>query len=247
MEFNNKTKKDFNFQEGEILLVDKPLEWTSFDVVNFYRKLISKVLKIRRIKIGHAGTLDPLATGLLILCTGKFTKKIDQIQAKEKEYTGTFTLGATTPSYDKETEVDNTFPTENLSEAQILEATKQFIGTIEQIPPIFSAKKINGKRAYEYARKKDETIKMQAKTISIKEFEITKINIPFVDFRVICGKGTYIRSLAYDFGKALNNGAHLSSLCRTKIGDYSLNNAYEIQELKKEIVEFGERKQDVLT
>jgi tRNA pseudouridine55 synthase len=247
MEFNNKTKKDFNFQEGEILLVDKPLEWTSFDVVNFYRKLISKVLKIRRIKIGHAGTLDPLATGLLILCTGKFTKKIDQIQAKEKEYTGTFTLGATTPSYDKETEVDNTFPTENLSEAQILEATKQFIGTIEQIPPIFSAKKINGKRAYEYARKKDETIKMQAKTISIKEFEITKINIPFVDFRVICGKGTYIRSLAYDFGKALNNGAHLSSLCRTKIGDYSLNNAYEIQELKKKIVEFGERKQDVLT
>ena len=123
----------------------------------------------------------------------------------------------------------------------------QFIGTIEQIPPIFSAKKINGKRAYEYARKKDETIKMQAKTISIKEFEITKINIPFVDFRVICGKGTYIRSLAYDFGKALNNGAHLSSLCRTKIGDYSLNNAYEIQELKKKIVEFGERKQDVLT
>lgn len=237
MEFNN-TKKDFNFQEGEILLVNKPLKWTSFDVVNYYRKLISKVLKIRRIKIGHAGTLDPLATGLLILCTGKFTKKIDQIQAKEKEYTGTFTLGATTPSYDKETEVDKTFPTENLSEAQILEATKQFIGTIEQIPPIFSAKKINGKRAYEYARKKDETIKMQAKTISIKEFEITKINIPFVDFRVLCGKGTYIRSLAYDFGKALNNGAYLSSLCRTKIGDYSLNNAYEIQELKKKIIEF---------
>lgn len=243
MEFNNKTKENFNFPEGEILLVDKPLEWTSFDVVNFYRKLLNKVLRIRKIKIGHAGTLDPLATGLLILCTGKFTKKIDQIQAQEKEYTGTFTLGATTPSYDRETEVDKTFPTENLNEAQINEASKKFIGTIEQIPPIYSAKKINGKRAYEYARKKDENIKMQSKIISIKEFEITKINIPFVDFRVLCGKGTYIRSLAFDFGEALNNGAYLSTLCRTKIGDYTLNNAYKIQELKKKIVEFSERKQ----
>ncbi len=243
MEFNNKTKEDFNFPEGEILLVDKPLEWTSFDVVNFYRKLINKVLKIRKIKIGHAGTLDPLATGLLILCTGKLTKKIDQIQAQEKEYTGTFTLGATTPSYDMETEVDKTFPTENLTEAKIYETSKQFIGEIEQIPPIFSAKKINGKRAYEYARKKDENICMQSKKISIKEFEITKINIPFVDFRVICSKGTYIRSLAYDFGKALNNGAYLSSLCRTNIGDYNLKNAFKIQELKMKIVELGEKNQ----
>jgi len=243
MEFYNKTKKDFDFPEGEILLVDKPLEWTSFDVVNFYRKLLNKVLKIRKIKIGHAGTLDPLATGLLILCTGKLTKKIEQIQTQEKEYTGTFTLGATTPSYDKETEIDNTFSTENLSEAQIRETTKKFIGTIEQIPPIFSAKKINGKRAYEYARKKDDSIIMQSKKISIKTFEITKINIPFVDFRVLCSKGTYIRSLAYDFGKALNNGAYLSSLCRTKIGDYNLVDAYKIQELKEKIVEFSERKQ----
>jgi len=243
MEFNNTIKEEFNFPEGEILLVDKPLEWTSFDVVNFFKKLLNKVLKIRKIKIGHAGTLDPLATGLLILCTGKLTKKIDQIQTQEKEYTGTFTLGATTPSYDMETEVDKSFPTDKLSEAQIRETTKKFIGTIDQIPPIFSAKKINGKRAYEYARKKDETIIMQAKKISIKEFEITNINIPFVEFRVLCSKGTYIRSLAYDFGKALNNGAYLSSLCRTKIGDYNLNNAFKIQELKEKIVEFSERKQ----
>lgn len=243
MEFNNTIKEEFNFPEGEILLVDKPLEWTSFDVVNFFKKLLNKVLKIRKIKIGHAGTLDPLATGLLILCTGKLTKKIDQIQTQEKEYTGTFTLGATTPSYDMETEVDKSFPTDKLSEAQIRETTKKFIGTIDQIPPIFSAKKINGKRAYEYARKKDETIIMQAKKISIKEFEITNINIPFVEFRVLCSKGTYIRSLAYDFGKALNNGAYLSSLCRTKIGDYNLTNAFKIQELKEKIVEFSERKQ----
>ena len=243
MEFNNTIKEEFNFPEGEILLVDKPIEWTSFDVVNFFKKLLNKVLKIRKIKIGHAGTLDPLATGLLILCTGKLTKKIDQIQTQEKEYTGTFTLGATTPSYDMETEVDKSFPTDKLSEAQIRETTKKFIGTIDQIPPIFSAKKINGKRAYEYARKKDETIIMQAKKISIKEFEITNINIPFVEFRVLCSKGTYIRSLAYDFGKALNNGAYLSSLCRTKIGDYNLNNAFKIQELKEKIVEFSERKQ----
>ncbi len=243
MEFNNTIKEEFNFPEGEILLVDKPLEWTSFDVVNFFKKLLNKVLKIRKIKIGHAGTLDPLATGLLILCTGKLTKKIDQIQTQEKEYTGTFTLGATTPSYDMETEVDKSFPTDKLSEAQIRETTKKFIGTIDQIPPIFSAKKINGKRAYEYARKKDETIIMQAKKISIKEFEITNINIPFVEFRVLCSKGTYIRSLAYDFGKALDNGAYLSSLCRTKIGDYNLTNAFKIQELKEKIVEFSERKQ----
>ncbi|MDC6365453.1 MULTISPECIES: tRNA pseudouridine(55) synthase TruB [Flavobacteriaceae] len=217
-----KTKEDF--LNGQILLIDKPLEWSSFQAVNALKWAIRKKFGLKKIKIGHAGTLDPLATGLLIICTGKFTKKIPELQGQVKEYTGTFTLGATTPSYDLETEVDQTYPIEQLTEAAIYEATNQFLGEIDQIPPIFSALKKDGKRLYELAREGKE-VEIKSRKIEILEFEITKIHLPKVDFRVVCSKGTYIRSLAHDFGRALESGAHLSSLRRTKIGDFNVNNA----------------------
>ncbi|KAB7528343.1 tRNA pseudouridine(55) synthase TruB [Flagellimonas olearia] len=217
-----KTKEDF--LNGQILLIDKPLEWSSFQAVNALKWAIRKKFDLKKIKIGHAGTLDPLATGLLIICTGKFTKKIPELQGQIKEYTGTFTLGATTPSYDLETEVNQTYPTEHLSEASIKEATKEFLGEIEQVPPVFSALKKDGKRLYELAREGKE-VEIKSRKITITAFEITRIQLPEVDFRVVCSKGTYIRSLAYDFGKALNSGAHLSALRRTKIGDFNVNNA----------------------
>lgn len=216
------TKEDF--LNGQILLIDKPLEWSSFQAVNALKWAIRKKFNLKKIKIGHAGTLDPLATGLLVICTGKFTKKIPELQGQIKEYTGTFTLGGTTPSYDLETEVDQTFPTEHITEAAIKEATKQFLGEIAQIPPVFSALKKDGKRLYELAREGKE-VKIQARKIEISEFEITRIQLPEVDFKVVCSKGTYIRSLAHDFGKALGSGAHLSALRRTKIGDFNVNNA----------------------
>lgn len=216
------TKEDF--LNGQILLIDKPLEWSSFQAVNALKWAIRKKFNLKKIKIGHAGTLDPLATGLLVICTGKFTKKIPELQGQVKEYTGTFTLGATTPSYDLETEVDQTFPTEHISEAAIKEATKQFLGEIAQIPPVFSALKKDGKRLYELAREGKE-VEIQARKIEILEFEISRIQLPEVDFKVVCSKGTYIRSLAHDFGKALGSGAHLSALRRTKIGDFNVNNA----------------------
>lgn len=223
-----------DFQEGKVLLIDKPLHWTSFQVVNKLRWEIRRAFKIKKIKVGHAGTLDPLATGLLVICTGKMTKNIDTFQAQIKEYTGTFILGSTTPSYDLETEIDHTFPTEHLTEALIRNATSQFIGEISQFPPVFSALKKDGKRLYEFARA-GEAVDIPSRQIHISTFEITRINNLEVDFRVVCSKGTYIRSLANDFGKALNSGAHLSVLRRTKIGDFDVKNAVGVEEFIKSL------------
>ena len=216
-----------DFKEGKVLLIDKPLEWTSFQVVNKLRWHIRKRFDIKKIKVGHAGTLDPLATGLLIICTGKQTKSIETYQGQIKEYTGTFVLGATTPSYDLETEIDKTFPTEHITSDLIHKTTEQFLGKIQQKPPIFSAIKKDGKRLYELARQ-GKTIEIKSREVEITEFEITKIDGLNIDFRVVCSKGTYIRSLAHDFGIALNSGAHLSVLRRTKIGDFSVDNAQNI-------------------
>ncbi|AFL80906.1 tRNA pseudouridine synthase B [Aequorivita sublithincola DSM 14238] len=225
---NNKNLQAEDYKEGQVLLIDKPLEWTSFQAVNKLRWLIRKSFDIKKIKVGHAGTLDPLATGLLIICTGKFTKRIDTFQAQEKEYTGSFTLGATTPSYDLETQIDQTFDVSEITSEKIHEATKQFLGEIQQQPPVFSALKKEGKRLYEYARSGEE-VEIPFRTVTISEFEITKIELPNIDFRVVCSKGTYIRSLANDFGKALDNGAHLSALRRTRIGEFSVENAVGIE------------------
>ncbi|PKH49491.1 tRNA pseudouridine(55) synthase TruB [Tenacibaculum sp. Bg11-29] len=222
-----KTEEDY--KNGQVLLIDKPLEWTSFQVVNKLRWHIRKRFDIKKIKVGHAGTLDPLATGLLIICTGKKTKIIDTYQGQIKEYTGTITLGGTTPSYDLETAVNETFSTEHITEELIHETTKQFTGVIQQKPPIFSAIKKEGKRLYELARK-GETTEIKSREVTIPIFEITKINANDIDFRVVCSKGTYIRSLAYDFGVALNSGAHLSALRRTKIGDFHVDNAQSVDE-----------------
>jgi len=230
METENTKFPEFNFADGELLLIDKPLNWTSFDVVGKIRNSI-KPLKV---KVGHAGTLDPLASGLLILCTGKKTKIIDSIQAQEKEYTGTICLGATTPSYDLETEIDQKFDISKITANQIEEATKQFIGDIEQFPPSHSAIKIGGERLYEKARRGEE-VERRPRPVTINIFEITAINIPEVSFRVVCSKGTYIRSLAHDFGKALHAGAYLSSLRRTRSGDFSVDNAYKVMELVNHI------------
>ena len=215
------------YEEGKVLLINKPYGWTSFDVIRKIRGL----LKIK--KIGHAGTLDPLATGLLIVCTGKFTKKINEYMAKEKEYTGSFTLGATTPTYDLERNPENFKSIENIGEDDIKSATKNFIGEILQIPPAHSAIKIEGKRSYHLARKGKE-IKLEPRKVTISEFEITKINLPTIEFRVVCSTGTYIRSLANDFGETLGCGAHLSNLCRTRIGEFKLSNATSIESLEAE-------------
>jgi tRNA pseudouridine55 synthase len=217
-----KTAEDF--KTGQILLIDKPLTWSSFQAVNKVRWVIRKAFDIKKIKVGHAGTLDPLATGLLVICTGKFTKRLSEFQGQIKEYTGEITLGGTTPSYDLESEVTETFPTTHITETQIHETTKKFIGEIEQYPPVFSALKKDGKRLYEYARNNEEVV-INPRNISISEFEITKIDLPRVEFRVVCSKGTYIRSLAFDFGKSLQSGGHLSKLRRTKIGDFSADKA----------------------
>ena len=208
--------------EGHVLLINKPLEWTSFNVV----KKLKYKLKVK--KIGHAGTLDPLATGLLILCTGKMTKQIERFQAQEKEYTGTFHLGQTTASYDLESKPENTKPISHLKEEDIIAATKNFIGNIEQTPPIFSAVKVDGQRAYKAARQ-GKSIQIKSRMVEITEFEITRINLPQIEFKVVCSKGTYIRSLANDFGKALGVGAYLSSLIRTRIGSYKLSDASTIE------------------
>jgi len=221
---DSRTKEDF--LNGQILLIDKPLGWSSFQAVNKLKWAIRKKFSLKKIKIGHAGTLDPLATGLLIICTGKFTKTIPELQGQSKEYTGTITLGATTPSYDLETEVDRTFPFDHINEASIHEAVKSFIGEIEQRPPVFSALKKDGKRLYEYARAGKE-VEIKTRKIVVFEFEITRIDLPKVEFRVVCGKGTYIRSLAHDLGQSLHSGGHLSTLRRTKIGDYNVDNAQD--------------------
>jgi tRNA pseudouridine55 synthase len=216
------------FEEGQVLLINKPLRWTSFDAVNKIRNLV------RAKKVGHAGTLDPLATGLLIICTGKFTKKINEYMAREKEYTGSFTLGAVTPTYDLESEPGNFKSIENINEENIRAATKNFIGEIMQVPPAHSAIKVGGKRMYEFARQ-GIVMKPEARKITIKEFEITHIDLPVVHFRVVCSTGTYIRSLAYDFGETLGCGAYLSSLCRTRIGEFTLNEAMTIEEFEEKI------------
>lgn len=211
--------------EGRVLLVNKPLQWTSFDVVN---KLRYK-LKIK--KIGHAGTLDPLATGLLIICTGKFTKRIEEFQAQEKEYTGEFVIGQTTPSHDLETEVSQPVDCSHLREEQIYASAKKLTGPLQQIPPLHSAIKVDGKRAYKFARKGKE-VALKPREVTVSVFEITKIQIPIIGFRIVCSKGTYIRSLARDFGNDLHVGAYLSSLCRTRIGDFKLADAKTLEEIE---------------
>jgi len=218
-----------DFLEGQLLLINKPLRWTSFDVVKKIRNTLLTHLQIKKIKVGHAGTLDPLADGLLIVCTGKFTKRINEYQSQEKEYTGEFVVGATTPSYDLETEVDKQYPTDHISEKEILEAAKSLTGEILQRPPLYSAIKQDGKRLYEHARKGEE-VSIKERLVQVKEFEITKIELPSVHFRIVCSKGTYIRSLAQSFGQNLNSGAYLAQLTRTRIGNYNLSQAVDIQE-----------------
>lgn len=224
------------YLNGQILLIDKPLHWTSFQAVNKIKyALINNAGLPKKFKIGHAGTLDPLASGLLLICTGKFTKRISELQGQAKEYTGTFYIGATTPSYDLETEIDQTFPTDHIDESLIHETVKQFLGEIDQKPPIFSAIKKDGVRLYEHARA-GETVEIASRKTTIHEFEITRIALPEVDFRVVCSKGTYIRSLAYDFGKAMNSGSHLTVLRRTKIGDYNVANAIDVNDFVETLV-----------
>jgi len=234
----------FHFEEGEVLLIKKPLGWTSFDVINRFRFFLRKQLGIKKIKVGHAGTLDPLADGLLIVCTGKFTKRIEEFQGQEKEYTGTFRLGATTPSFDLEHEIDQKYETAHITEAMINEAARKFTGDILQIPPQYSAIKVGGKRAYKFAR--DETeVKLEARPVNIREFEITRIALPDVDFRISCSKGTYIRSLARDFGEALNSGAHLTALRRTRIGEFKLAEAQELEALMVALTRLSEMEKHV--
>lgn len=230
----------YNFYSGEILLINKPYTWSSFQAVNKIKHAIKNHNSLlydgvkTKPKVGHAGTLDPLATGLLIVCTGKKTKTINELMGLEKEYTGTFYIGATTPCFDLEKAVDHTYPTEHITTENILEVAKQLIGVQQQVPPIFSAVMINGKRAYELAREGKEA-EIKPRTIEIKEFELLNINLPTVDFRIVCSKGTYIRSLARDFGLALNSGAHLTKLCRTRIGQFKLQDAKSPEQFALEL------------
>lgn len=221
---------EFNFIEGEMLLINKPYKWTSFDVVGKIRN----AFKPLKLKVGHAGTLDPLATGLLIICTGKLTKKIDEFQAQDKEYTGTMILGASTPSYDMETEVDETFDISLLTEEHIRENALKFTGELDQYPPAHSAIKVDGERLYMKARR-GESVELKSRKVTVSTFEITRIELPEVDFKVICSKGTYIRSLVFDFGRTLDSGAYLSSLRRTKSGNYNVSNAFGVMELVNHI------------
>ncbi len=215
-----------DYKNGQLLLIDKPLKWTSFQVVNKLRWAIRTKYGIKKIKVGHAGTLDPLATGLLIICTGKFTKKIHEYQGLIKEYTGTIIVGSSTPSFDLETEIDKTFPTKHITADLIKETTKEFIGEIMQAPPVFSALKKDGERLYKKARRGEE-VDIPKRLVTVYEFEITRIELPRIDFRISCSKGTYIRSIAHDFGKALQSGGHLSALRRTKIGDLAVDKAQD--------------------
>ena len=227
-------KKTFQFLEGEVLLINKPLHWTSFQLVNKLRWLIKRKLGIKKIKVGHAGTLDPLASGLMIICTGKKTKEISQHQAAEKEYIATLKLGATTPSYDGETEETYFYPTKHISKELIISVCNQFIGEIEQLPPIFSAIKVKGKKLYQSARKGNK-VEIKPRIIRINEIEIISMDLPYIKLRVSCSKGTYIRSLANDLGKAMNTGAWLCKLQRTKIGSKVLKNAIDINDFQQMI------------
>ena len=224
------------FLDGAVLLVDKPKEWTSFDVVNKIRYRLKHLLGVKKIKVGHAGTLDPMATGLLILCTGKFTKKLEQYQGLPKEYTGTFMLGSTTPSYDSETEISEHFPVDHIDLELLNNIKAQFLGDIEQIPPMFSAIKVDGQPLYKKARK-GQMVEVKPRPVHIYDFEITRFEGNEVDFRISCSKGTYIRSIAHDFGKALRSGAYLSALTRTKIGTYALQDAWNLEALVEHLEE----------
>ena len=224
--------QEFDFQKGEILVFDKPLDWTSFDLVHKVRYIICKSLKIKKLKVGHAGTLDPKATGILVLCTGKATSKIETLQADEKEYVATLKLGATTPSYDLESTEDRQFETSHISNDILIEVLKKFIGTIEQVPPDYSAIKIDGKRAYEYARK-GISIEIKPKILEITEIEVLSFSLPEVKLRIVCGKGTYIRALARDIGEALQSGAYLTGLRRTRVGNFSLEQVIDLDEFLK--------------
>lgn len=225
----------FDFVEGEMLLIDKPLNWTSFDVVNLLRSFIRRQYGLKKLKVGHAGTLDPLATGLLIICTGKLTKKIDEYQGMEKTYVGSMKVGVSTPSYDGETDPDAHFEINHLTNEGLIETSKKFVGSIEQVPPIYSAIKIDGKRAFEHARKKENVV-LKSRMVQINTFELYHIELPNVDFSVTCSKGTYIRSLVHDFGKSLNNGAYLTDLRRTEIGKYTVANAFTLDEFKEKVL-----------
>ena len=229
----------FPVEDGSVFLIDKPLDWTSFDTVNFIRALFKRFYGIRKLKVGHAGTLDPLATGLLIICTGPMTKQIEAYQAQIKTYTGTMLLGQTTPTFDLESEPDQFFSTEGITKAQIDAARQKFIGDIKQHPPKYSAIKIKGKRAFDYARS-DEEIELKARDIHIEDFKVNMERFPELDFEVVCSKGTYIRSLAHDFGRELGNGACLKSLRRTRIGDFKVEDAWQLEDLKNEIIATGE-------
>lgn len=229
---SNLSKEDF--ESGVVLLINKEINWTSFDVVKKIKNLLKEKFSFKKIKVGHAGTLDPLATGLLVVCTGKSTKMISEIQNQKKEYTGELTMGATTPSYDLETEIDNRYDISNISESDIFSKTKLFIGEVFQKPPIFSAIKVKGERLYEKARR-GEKINIKKRKITIYNFKLTKILLPKIHFIIECSKGTYIRSIAHDFGKSLNNGAHLSQLVRTKIGEFDLKDAKSIIEFENEL------------
>lgn len=224
------TKPTYNFKEGALLLVDKPIGWTSFDVVNKLRYKIKHKLGVRKIKVGHAGTLDPLATGLLIICTGKFTKKLNTLQGLVKDYTGTLKLGASTPSYDAEEKEDQQYPIDHIDEALLETTRQQFLGDIEQIPPMFSAIKVDGERLYKQARK-GKVVEIKPRPVHIYNFDLQAINLPNVDFYIKCSKGTYIRSIANDYGKAMDSGSYLTALRRTAIGDHSIDDAWNLDEL----------------
>lgn len=220
-----------NFKEGEIIYIDKPYKWTSFGVVNKVRYFVCRKQGVKKIKVGHAGTLDPLATGVMILCTGKATKRIEDFQYQTKEYIATLMLGATTPSFDLEKEIDATYPTEHITRELVEETLKQFIGEIQQVPPTFSACKVNGKRAYELARKGND-VELKAKTLVIDEIELLECELPVIKIRVVCSKGTYIRALARDIGQALNSGAHLTALQRTRVGDVTLDKCMQLDDFE---------------
>lgn len=236
-------KTEYNFPEGEVLLFDKDLDWTSFDLVQRVRNTLCRQLGIRKLKVGHAGTLDPLATGLMILCTGKATKKIETFQQKEKAYVATLKLGATTPSFDMETEEDTWNDVSKITEKYFKETIKNFEGELEQVPPVFSAVKVKGKRAFEYARK-GEDLKLQPKKIVIKEIECISFSSPFVTLQVICSKGTYIRALARDIGKELGCGAYLTALRRTQIGDFKVESAMKIDFFMESLNQFVTKLKD---
>ena len=225
-----KESKDFDFIRGEIMVLNKPLDWTSFDLVNKVRIMLCRLMKIKKLKLGHAGTLDPKATGVMVLCTGKLTKKLDEIQSDEKEYIALIKVGATTPSFDLETEEDEQFTTSHITRETVENVLPAFVGAIEQVPPAYSAIKVDGKRAYKLARKGKE-VELKSKMLVVKEIELLRFEMPEIELRIVCSKGTYIRALARDIGKALNSGAYLKGLIRTRIGAYSIDQSLDLTEL----------------